>query len=173
MEYITIERIGLSRQDEVVAYVLKARKELFPGLDHDRLPVDLSAFQATYIEDKQGAFLVGRNTRGDIVAAIGMLRYDGRFPFLKFRQDDAVEIVRLYVDKRYRRQGLGLKLFHALQDIARLQGVKTFYLHTHPFLSGALPFWTICGFRELVTKIHGDFETIHMLNSDLDVQVLL
>ena len=171
MEDVTIERVDVSQQEKVIDYVLKARQELFPGLDHDRLPVDLSAFQASYMDAKQGAFLVARNTRGDIVAAIGMLRYDGRFPFLKFRQEDAVEIVRLYVDKRYRRQGLAVKLFQDLTEIARHQGVKTFYLHTHPFLSGALEFWKRCGFRELATKMHGDFETIHMLhpNSARDV----
>ncbi|KGE12302.1 GNAT family N-acetyltransferase [Sphingobacterium deserti] len=171
MEHVTIEIVDLSQQEEVINYVIRARKELFPELDSHLFPVDLFAFRATYIDDEQGAFLVARDASRTIVAAIGMLRYDGRFPFLKFKQDAAVEIVRLYVDKNYRRKGLAYKMFQSLNEIATDKGVETLYLHTHPFLSGALEFWKKCGFEVLTIKKHGSYETIHMLkpNSAQDV----
>ncbi|MGY2436705.1 GNAT family N-acetyltransferase, partial [Escherichia coli] len=38
------------------------------------------------------------------------------------------------------------RLFQALKMLAREQGVERLYLHTHPFLPGAIEFWQRQGF---------------------------
>lgn len=162
MKDIQITAVGLPQVDEVVAFVRKTREELFPNLDKDRLPADLLEFEATYINDEVGVFLTARDTQQRIVAAIGMLRYDGRFPFLAVPQAGTVEIVRLYVEPAYRRIGLAATLFDRLMQLADERAIQTYYLHTHPFLPGAVDFWKHCGFCVLAEKKHAEFETVHM-----------
>lgn len=52
-----------------------------------------------------------------------------------------VEVLRLFVLPEYRRHGLAATLFEALRDHAVASGVHFMYLHTHPFLPGAIRFW--------------------------------
>lgn len=57
-----------------------------------------------------------------------------------------VEVLRLFVLPGYRRHGLAASLFRSLQDHAVASGVQCMYLHTHPFLPGAIRFWEKQGF---------------------------
>ena len=159
---LIIQRVALENVEEVVSYVLQARKKLFPMLDHGQLPRDLLAFAETYIHAPMGAFVEARDEAGELVGVIGMMVYDGRFPFLDLETADTVEVVRLYVNPQERRQGLATALFQALLTTAMAQGVSTMYLHTHPFLTGAYDFWLKCGFRTLDERSNGGFSTIHM-----------
>lgn len=52
-----------------------------------------------------------------------------------------VEVLRLFVLPQYRRHGLAATLFQSLKDHALASGVQCMYLHTHPFLPGAIRFW--------------------------------
>jgi len=67
---------------EVLRFVLQARAELFPKLSATGMPVDLAQFEAIYLQG-DGQFLLARD-EGEIVAAIGYLPYDGRFPQLDY-----------------------------------------------------------------------------------------
>lgn len=58
-----------------------------------------------------------------------------------------VEVLRLFVLPEYRRHGLAASLFKALKDHAMASGVHFMYLHTHPFLPGAVRFWEKQGFH--------------------------
>lgn len=58
-----------------------------------------------------------------------------------------VEVVRLFVLPEYRRYGLAASLFRALRNHATVSGVHYMYLHTHPFLPGAIRFWEKQGFH--------------------------
>lgn len=165
MEAIQIAIVGLSEINEVLAYVSKARSLLFPMLDKHNLPADLLHFKTTYIDDERAVFLTARDGEGRIVAAIGMLPYDGRFSFLTLACLGTVEVVRLYVEPAYRRRGLATALFNTLVQLARERAIQTCYLHTHPFLPGAVDFWKRCGFSVLAEKKHGEFDTIHMAQS--------
>lgn len=163
MNDMQITKVELPQMNEVIAFVRKAREELFPMLDQDRLPADLQDFKAAYLDDEVGAFFTARDSAQRIVAAIGMLQYDGRFPFLAVPQARTVEIVRLYVEPAYRRVGLASALFDRLIQLADERAIQNCYLHTHPFLPGAVDFWKRCGFRVLAEKKHAAFDTIHML----------
>jgi len=168
IEDIQIARVELPQADEVIAFVRKTREELFPMLEKDHLPADLLDFKAAYLDDEVGAFLTARDADQRIVGAIGMLRYDGRFPFLALPQTGTVEIVRLYVEPTYRRLGLAARLFDTLTQLAAERAIQTCYLHTHPFLPGAVEFWKHCGFRVIAERKHGEFDTIHMFLANQD-----
>jgi len=70
--------------------------------------------------------------------------------------------VRLFVEPEYRRGGLGRRLYGALKDLAREEGVEVLYLHTHPFLPGAIEFWQRLGFVILDVEDDPVWQTTHM-----------
>ena len=49
-----------------------------------------------------------------------------------------------------------------LSDFAEAHGVEVLYLHTHPFLPGALEFWQGKGFAVLQREADPVWQTIHM-----------
>ncbi|MCI0911309.1 GNAT family N-acetyltransferase [Pseudomonas putida] len=156
----TFQTPGRDAIDEVVAFVDKARRELFPMLAHSPLPKDLADFEATYL-DGDGHFLEARDN-GTLIATIGYLPYDHRFHQLDYHGKRVVEIVRLFVLPGYRRNGLAAALFQALREHAVEAGVDCLYLHTHPFLPGAIRFWERQGF--VVVDVEDDpvWLTTHM-----------
>lgn len=158
-----VEIVPVDPQDipAVLDFVLSARAEIFPMLDGTPMPADLAQFAKVYGEEGGGRFLIAR--RGaEIVAAIGYLPYDGRFPQLDYGQRKVVEIVRLFVIAEFRRSGLATRIFLALKDHARQQGVDVLYLHTHPFLPGAIGFWQRQGFRIVDVESDPVWQTTHM-----------
>lgn len=144
----------------VLAFVLDARTELFPKLSATGLPDDLARFEATYLQG-DGQFLIAR-AGGQIVAAIGYLPYDGRFPQLNYQGLKTVEVVRLFVLPAFRRSGMAGALYRALEAKARAEGVEVVYLHTHPFLPGAIDFWLRQGFEIVDVEDDPVWQTTHM-----------
>ena len=145
---------------EVLTFVLNARAELFPKLSASGVPEDLARFAATYLQGS-GRFLVARNDER-IVAAIGYLPYDNRFPQLNYRDRKTVEVVRLFVSPAFRRFGLARALYRELEALARADGVEVMYLHTHPFLPGAIDFWLRQGFTVIDVEPDPIWQTTHL-----------
>ncbi|MCU1784803.1 GNAT family N-acetyltransferase [Pseudomonas sp. 13B_2.1_Bac1] len=145
---------------EVLAFVLEARAELFPKLDATGMPADLAHFEAIYVQG-EGRFLVACD-QGQIVAAIGYLPYDGRFPQLNYQGQKTVEVVRLFVLPAFRRLGLARALYLALEAQAKADRVAVMYLHTHPFLPGAIDFWLRQGFEVVDVDADPVWRTTHM-----------
>lgn len=145
---------------EVLTFVLNARAELFPKLSASGVPEDLARFEATYLQG-DGRFLVARNDER-IVAAIGYLPYDNRFPQMNYRGRKTVEVVRLFVLPAFRRFGLAGRLYRALEALAQAEGVEVMYLHTHPFLLGAIDFWVRQGFALVDVDADLVWQTTHM-----------
>ena len=145
---------------EVLDFVLQARAELFPKLSAVGMPDDLAKFEATYLQGA-GRFLVARND-GQIVAAIGYLPYDHRFSQLNYQGRKTVEVVRLFVLPAFRRFGLAGELYRALEALAQADGVEVMYLHTHPFLPGAIDFWVRQGFEVVDVEEDPVWRTTHM-----------
>lgn len=142
-----------------------ARTSMFPMLDstshNEQADRELATFQKIYLEDPDGAFFTAR-IDGVLVATIGYVHYDHRFPQLQLGQKRVVEVVRLYVDLALRRTGLVSRLFAALEKTARQKGIEQLYLHTHPFLPGAVSFWGKHGFSTLHVDHDPVWCTIHM-----------
>ena len=145
---------------EVLAFVLEARAELFPKLDATGMPADLAHFEAIYVQG-DGQFLVACD-QGQIVAASGYLPYDGRFPQLNYQGEKTVEVVRLFVLPAFRRLGLARALYLALEAQAKADRVAVMYLHTHPFLPGAIDFWLRQGFEVVDVDADPVWRTTHM-----------
>ncbi len=158
--HIEIARAGTADTNEAIRFVMAARAEIFPMLDGCVLPDDLQRFAETYLGEA-GAFWLAR-CAGEIVAAVGYLPYDHRFAQLDYRGVRTVEIVRLFVAPAFRRSGLAARLCSELREHAIAQGVEVLYLHTHPFLPGAVRFWERQGFT--VTDVESDpvWQTTHM-----------
>ncbi|MDR9879263.1 GNAT family N-acetyltransferase [Pseudomonas allii] len=148
---------------EVLRFVLQARAELFPKLRATGMPTDLARFEAIYLHG-DGRFLIARD-EGQIVAAIGYLPYDGRFPQLNYQGRKTVEVVRLFVAPGFRRFGLAGQLYRALEALAQADEVEVMYLHTHPFLPGAIEFWVRQGFEVVDVEADPAWRTTHMQRS--------
>jgi GNAT superfamily N-acetyltransferase len=155
-----IREVTHSEIPEVIDFVMQARSELFPTLAASGVPDDLARFEDVYLLG-EGRFLVARN-EGELIACIGFLPYDHRFAQLDYQGLNVVEVVRLFVVPEHRRSGLAGRLFEALKALASEAGVEVIYLHTHPFLPGAIDFWCKRGF--VVTDIEADpvWQTTHM-----------
>lgn len=147
--------------NEVTRFVMQARAGMFPMLDPDAMPADLKAFDWVYSPQNGGQFLQAR-IDGKLAGVIGFLAYDGRFPQLDYTARKTVEVVRLFIDPPFRRIGLAALLFNALKHQARLQQVDTLYLHTHPFLPGAIAFWQRQGFAIVHVEDDPVWQTTHM-----------
>lgn len=151
--------------DEAVAFAHRAWRELFaertasPGM-----PADLANFAATYC--RAGAcFVLARAPEGEVIGSIAYRPYDGRFAALDVAPEGCAEVVRLYVLPQLRRAGLGSTLFQRLQQQALACGVRQLYLHTHPFLPGAIGFWERQGFHTLLAEAEPVWQTHHMLKT--------
>ncbi|KAL2113204.1 hypothetical protein VUR80DRAFT_4911 [Thermomyces stellatus] len=149
----------------IVNFTRAARIDMFPMVDalsHDEhANRELATFEQTYLDHPDGAFLIAR-VNGLLVATIAYVPYDYRFPQLHLGQGRTVEVVRLYVDPAFRRTGLASQLFAALAKTARERGVEQMYLHTHPFLAGAVRFWEKSGFSIMHVEDDPVWQTTHM-----------
>lgn len=52
-------------------------------------------------------------------------------------------------------------MFERLEEVAERKGVKRMYLHTHPWLEGAVRWWEKKGFKVLERE-EGEWRTVHM-----------
>ena len=157
---VSIQAVKAADIPEVLSFALQARDELFPTLSATGMPHDLAQFEAVYLQGG-GQFLIAR-ADGQIVAAVGYRPYDGRFPQLDYRGCKTVEVVRLYVRPAFRRLGLAGQLYRSLEALAREADVKVVYLHTHPFLPGAIDFWRRQGFEVVDVEADPLWQTTHM-----------
>ena len=157
---VSIQAAKAADIPEVLSFALQARDELFPTLSTTGTPHDLAQFDAVYLQGG-GQFLIAR-ADGQIVAAVGYRPYDGRFPQLDYQGCKTVEVVRLYVLPAVRRLGLAGRLYRSLEALARADGVEVMYLHTHPFLPGAIDFWQRQGFEVVDVEANPIWQTIHM-----------
>ena len=157
---IRIEQVASADVPQTRDFVLDARAALFPKLNASGMPADLAQFEQTYIQG-EGCFLIARQN-GRIVASIGYVPYDHRFTQLDYRGLKVVEVVRLFVLPPCRRSGVARALYDALKTRAVEAGVELMYLHTHPFLPGAIEFWRRQGFT--ITDVEDDpvWQTTHM-----------
>lgn len=157
---ITIEQATSADIPHTLDFVLKARAALFPKLNASGIPADLAHFEHTYLQG-EGCFLIARE-HGHIIASIGYVPYDHRFAQLDYRGLKVVEVVRLFVLPQCRRSGVAGALYDALKTRAVEAAVELMYLHTHPFLSGAIEFWRRQGFT--ITDVEDDpvWQTTHM-----------
>lgn len=148
---------------DAIDFAMRVRREVFPMMDHTRLPVDFQQFREHYLDSDGAIFLVAKMGDAGIVGSIGILPYDGRIEAVEGRYPDqtAAEIVKCYVDPAYRRYGIGSMLVQELENVVKDMHYTTLYLHTHRFLPGAVDFWKRQGYT-VITEQDDDWQTVHM-----------
>jgi GNAT superfamily N-acetyltransferase len=160
----TIEKVQKYEYDQIIEFVMKIRKEIFPMLCQDQLPSDLLHFEQYYIQPKNSAFFAAFSKDGTVLGTIGVSPYDGRFSQLQgcYNLTKTAELVKCYMNPNYRRLGIGTELSKKATSFSREAGYRTLYLHTHPFLPGAIPFWKAQGFVERLAEAGSVWKTLHM-----------
>ncbi|UPK47443.1 GNAT family N-acetyltransferase [Paenibacillus pabuli] len=151
------------QMNDAIDFAMRVRKEVFPMLDHGELPADLEQFREHYLDSADAIFLIAVMEDNRIVGSIGILPYDGRIEALagKYPEQSAAEIVKCYVDSKYRRYGIGSLLVRELENVVAEMHYTTLYLHTHRFLPGAVDFWKRQGYVVVVEQ-EDDWQTVHM-----------
>lgn len=158
---ITLERLTVA-DDETLGFLLASYRELFGSrVEANAVPRDLQCFADHYGADR-GCLLLARGAAGEPLGSIAYRPYDRRFPQLAYPGERVVEVVRLFVVPRQRRQGLARRLFGALLAQARRDAVERLYLHTHPFLPGAEAFWLDQGFQVVARETALPWQTLHL-----------
>ncbi|KEZ23901.1 GNAT family N-acetyltransferase [Ureaplasma diversum] len=149
-------------KDISIKFIMEARKILFPMLDHSTLPKDLANFEQSYIESDNGCW-INYYDEDKLIATIAFVEFDFRFKDLDLDVNKrTVEVLKLYVDPLYRRQGIATLLFNELKKIAKERSIQILYLHTHDFLTGAQKLWEKCGFK-VIKKDDSNWATVHMV----------
>ncbi|WP_051675854.1 GNAT family N-acetyltransferase [Ureaplasma canigenitalium] len=162
---IKYEQVNNEKIDESVNFIMAGRKVIFPMLEHSKMPEDLINFKQYYMLDKDAYWLnaIDADTN-QIVATIAFRKYDHRFPFLSLPRDKKiVELQKLFVDPRVRRNGIAKTLVKIMIDKASEMGINYIYLHTHPFLIGAQQLYFKLGWDYLYNEKNDPWNTIHML----------
>lgn len=158
----TIVRTKVSDILASVEFIMNIRREVFPMIDHDVLPTDLQNFEQHYMQPDSAMFLAIAEEAG-VIGSIGVVRYDNRIADIRGLHDSATtaEIVKCYVDPRYRRGGLGSLLVDEALHFMNKTCYQTAYLHTHRFLPGAVSFWQRNGFAIRMEQ-KDDWQIVHM-----------
>lgn len=149
----TIQPVPPHAIDEVLSFINNARGDMFPG--RSLAPDNDGLFGP-------GSYFLEARDGNHLIATIGYVSYNHRFPQFNFHDVKTVEVLRLYVVPRYRRCGLAAALFGALRERAVKEGVEYLYLHTHPFLPGAIDFWEKHGFQVVQVEEDPLWRTTHM-----------
>lgn len=160
----TVKQVSLKDRDHVTEFMMRVRKEVFPMLSQDELPHDLLHFEETYLNEENAIIYVAYDHDKEVVGTIGVQPYDGRFSRLEkhYGHLNTAEIVKCYIDPEKRRSGVGTMLLKQARCFCNEVGYDMLYLHTHPFLPGAVPFWKANGFNERFMEEDPVWQTIHM-----------
>lgn len=161
----TITKVTESEVSEVITFMMKIRKEVFPMLDQIPLPKDLAQFEDYYLHNPLTNVYVARSRiRNEVIGTIGIQQYDDRFDDLtaSYQGKKIAEIVKCYIEPDYRRLGIGTALFTYAEAFCKQVGYDLLYLHTHPFLPGAISFWERKGFTIRLREEDPIWKTIHM-----------
>lgn len=160
----TIKKVQEDDMNQIVEFMMRIRKEVFPMLSPDQIPPDLIYFDQHYIKRENSAVYAAFLEDGTVLGTIGICLYDGRFNELQhlYQQISTAEIVKCYIDSKYRRLGIGTLLFHKALRFCDDVGYQKLYLHTHPFLPGAIPFWRAKGFEVRLAEDDPVWNTVHM-----------
>lgn len=124
---------------------------------------DLLNFEETYLQTPGNAFLLAVAGNEEVVGSLAVRRYDGRLPVLGGLYDVTVtaELAKCYVDRKYRRLGVGSRLVKEAEAFCRSAGYRVLYLHTHRYLPGAFEFWQSQGFLVVLDE-GGPAQTVHL-----------
>lgn len=146
----------------LVPYLLNNRKQLFPMLGDIEVEDDIFNLEIVFIRNPNSSFKIALDRNGSIIGTIAFKKYNDRFSFFSFDKQKTNEIVKLYINKEYRRRGLATKLVNEIMKDSKKLNYENSYLHTHPFLPGATEFWLKNKFNIIHIENSHNLKTVHM-----------
>ncbi len=123
---------------------------------------DLTDMELLFLTREKATFLAAFY-KDQVVGTIAVRPYDGRIVSLgnRYNLEETCEIIKCYVDKNLRKQGIGSSLFNEVERYCKEVGYKMMYLHTHKFLPGGLSFWQKKGFITILDECN-EQATVHL-----------
>lgn len=131
---------------KLIRYNLKAHHLDIPGTVYfDKGLDNLSAY---YKEKGRAYYLLLDN--GYLAGGIGLAEFNDF--------ENTCELQKLYLDDKYKGNGLGYKLISLIEEKAKGLGYKHIYLETHTNLKAAIHIYEKCGYKEIkrpMFVVHG------------------
>jgi len=130
---------------------------------------DVDQMQATYIDNPRNILYVAVDDDTSEIAATAGVRSGGLKPDFnhawlveRYDPERSAQIVRVYVDRAYRRNGLARRLVDAaVQFVATIDSYDVLILHTDPRSPGAEAFWRSMPARLILDDRDGISEALH------------
>lgn len=148
--------------EEIKEFIFNQIYQEYNGGINPEYHYDILNLEDYYLKPQRNNLFIAMD--GDeIIASIAVRGYDKDFKEFKniYSQQTTASIWRLFVDKKFRRNGLATKLYNAVEDFSRDNNYNYIYLHTHKDLEAALDFWQKMGF-EITLDTDDEFQTVHM-----------
>ena len=125
---------------------------------------DIIELDKDYIEPVNNIFLLAfLKNSNELIGTLGIRAYDKDYDIFKgiYNGKDTAGMWRVFIDKKWRRNGIGSKLVSIAEDFCKNKGYENIYLHTQKIVDGSLDFWLSKGYR--VTKdMKNELGTVHM-----------
>ena len=156
-----IHKVRSNEVKQVAQFLLRTMTDVYPFQLGEASMRDLTDMESLFL-NKRKATILAAFLDGNVVGTIALRPYDGRVTSLenRYELEHTCEIIKCYVDKSVRRQGVGSLLFEAIEQYCKEAGYKMMYLHTHKFLPGGLSFWKKKGFTETLDEFD-KWQTVH------------
>lgn len=128
---------------------------------------DIKNIEKYYIiPDKSNFFIIENLKTNEIIGTIAIRGYDKEFEEFKniYTKESTASIWRLFIAKKYRRNGLATKLVKKVEDFSIKKSYKEIYLHTQKTCKGALDFWKSMKFNVTIDT-DNELQTVHMIKN--------
>lgn len=152
---IKIHTLSTSRplRRQIVAMVEEIQKVEFEIPVTDEVNASVLRAEEAYYYNNSYNFWYATNEQGTIIGCIGLQKID----------ETNGQLVKLFVDKRYRGKGVAQKLIATLIKAAKKHGLTTIWLGTVEKLHGAQKFYTKCGFTKVMeSRLPKGFHRCHL-----------
>ena len=125
---------------------------------------DIINMEDYYIKPDKSIFLLAtHNNTGNLIGTLGIRAYDKNYDIFNgvYNSKSTASIWRVFIDKRWRRNGVGSKLVSTAEKFCKDKGYKNLYLHTQKIVDGSLDFWLSKGYR-ITRDMKNELGTVHM-----------
>lgn len=166
MSYLNIKELqkDLESQKNVKKFLLNMIKEEYGYGFIPEFHQDIKNIDTYYINPEGNNFFLALNGEtGRLIGTIGIRAYDKDFPLFEnvYNPKTTASIWRVFVDKRWRRNGVASTLVRRAEEFCRIIGYEKIYLHTHKTVEGSLDFWISNGYH-IVLDTENSLKTVHM-----------
>jgi len=117
-----------------------------------------------YIKPKDSTFFLAiHNKTESLIGTLGIRAYDRDFEIFRdvYGPGDTASICRVFVDKKWRRNGIASAMVNSAEIFSRDSGYSKMYLHTQKFVKGSIDFWLSVGYK-IVEDTNNELGTVHM-----------